>query len=723
MANEVIGKIDRVLFRDDNNGYSVLKVKTANKYITVTGNFLEIETDKNIKFYGEWINHPKYGEQFKSESYEVVLPTETEEIKDFLASGNIKGIGPSLAERIVERFGKQTFEVLDNDINRLRGISGIGKKKFNEISEVWNKQKVIRDIFIFLRSHGLSGGIAVKIFKKYGSNAIDYIKENPYRLIEEVFGVGFLKADKLAHNLGIPYDSPYRIEAAIIYLLNELAMEGNTCYLLEDFVGKCQQSLSVDTTMINDNIHSLKEQGKVVLEEITSKHTGKSLNLIFLEEYHTAEVESAEKLHHISSYPSNLQGVNKEEIIKEVIDELNIDFVDEQIEAIRASLENKVTVITGGPGTGKTTIIKAILKIFKSHEFEALLAAPTGRAAKKMTDATGYTAKTIHRLLEYNPMTNSFNRDEDLPLETDVLIIDETSMVDTLLLWNLLKATPPETIVILVGDVDQLPSVGAGNVLADIINSQVIKTIRLRKIFRQAEKSAIVTNAHKINNGEMPVLTNNAGELNDFIFERITSPEDILDRVMKLLTIVLPDKYGYNGFNDVQVLSPMHRGTVGVKNLNNEIQSKLNPDGKEVYKGEHQYRIGDKVMQIKNNYVKDVYNGDIGKIINYHREERYVLVNFDEKFVKYDVSELDELNLAYAVTVHKSQGSEYPVIIMPIIRQHYRMLQRNLLYTAISRGRKLVILLGVENAVSLAVNNKKAKTRYTFLRPRLQEIF
>jgi len=538
------------------------------------------------------------------------------------------------------------------------------------------------------------------------------VKENPYRLAEDVFGIGFLTADRIAEKLGIGKDSPVRARAGIQFILNRLSDEGHVYYPFEALLDQCEKILQIDRGIILDAMASAAADRRVIIEDLANDKA------VYLIRFHVSEQGIASRLKVLLDQPSQLPLTNKEALLASAEKKLGLALSERQAETVRDSIERKVMVITGGPGTGKTTVIKSIIAVQESLGRKVMCAAPTGRAAKRMSEATGKDARTIHRLLEFSPKEGRFKKDEENPLDADALIIDETSMVDTVLMYHLLKAIPLHATLILVGDADQLPSVGAGNVLKDIIDSEVIPVVRLNEIFRQSKESMIIVNAHKINSGQMPLLKTG----NDFYFIEMEEPEAVVERLVGLCKERIPRKFRFHPIDDIQVLSPMHRGTVGAHNLNLELQKQLNPSTDELQRGGRVFKPGDKVMQIRNNYDKDVYNGDIGRIRGIDREEQEVRVDFDGKLVSYDFSELDEIVLAYATSVHKAQGSEYPVIVMPVLTQHFMLLQRNLLYTGITRGRKLVVLVGTKKALAIAVKNNKQQMRYTMLRERLRRV-
>jgi exodeoxyribonuclease V alpha subunit len=628
-----------------------------------------------------------------------------------------------MAGRIVDKFGQKTLDIIDNQIQRLSEVAGIGQKRIAMITQAWAAQSEIRDVMLFLQSHGVSSGYAAKIFKQYGNQSIAVVKQNPYRLATEIFGIGFLTADQIAGKLGFENDSKLRVEAGILYVLNQLSDEGHVYFPYQPLISKSCDILGVDREPVIQALGNLAVDQKIVIEDInetldTFKENHKA---VYLARFHVCETGIARRLKGIVTGTKSIRDIDTGKAIDWVQRQLSITLAENQIKAVVRAVENKVMVITGGPGTGKTTIINAVLKIFARLQAAIMLAAPTGRAAKRMSEATGFEARTIHRLLEYSFQKGGFQRTEDKPLDCEVLVIDEASMIDTLLMYHLLKAVPPFATLILVGDVHQLPSVGAGNVLADIIASSAVPVVTLDKIFRQAQTSQIIVNAHRINQGRTPSV--NAGPAtdpnNDFYFIEQEDPDQVLDIILELSKKRIPQHFGFDPVDDIQVLTPMHRGSVGAGNLNQQLQAALNPGEGGVTRGERTYRVNDKVMQIRNNYDKDVFNGDIGRVTAIDWESREVAVTIDGRDVVYDFGDLDEIVPAYAVSVHKSQGSEYPVVIIPLVTQHYILLQRNLIYTAVTRGKKLVVIVGSRKAMAIGVNNNKTRQRYTGLKYRL----
>ena len=718
------GQIERITYSNDENGYTIAKVKVQGHrgLVTVVGNLMAPIPGEIIKMDGEWVNHPRYGEQFKVDRYKSLVPASVYGIQKYLGSGLIKGIGPVMAKRIVERFGKETLDVIEKEIEKLAEVDGIGEKRIGMIQQAWEDQKEIREVMIFLQTHEIGSGYAAKIFKQYGNRSIMVVKENPYRLATDIFGIGFLTADRIAEKLGFSRDSELRAEAGILYVLNQLADEGHVYYPYEPLVQKCQEILGVDQGVIVKAMSVIAESRMIVIDDLKKDVDDfrEKNKAVYLAKFYLSETSIVTRMKTLIRTPKSIRNIDFDKAIKWVQQHLPITLAEKQRDAIQCAVENKVMIITGGPGTGKTTIINAILKIFSRINIKIMLAAPTGRAAKRMSEATGHAAKTIHRLLEYSIQKGGFQKNELSPLNCDLMIIDEASMIDTILMHHLLKAIPPGTTFILVGDVNQLPSVGAGNVLKDIIASGEMQIVELNEIFRQARESLIIVNAHRINNGLLPSFKSFEQKLDDFYFIEQEDPEAVLRILLELVKERIPRRFGFDPVNDIQVLSPMHKGIVGAGNLNRELQNVLNPGEDGVIRGGRNFRVHDKVMQIKNNYDKEVFNGDIGRITRIDTENQELVISFDGRDIPYDYSDLDEIALAYAVSIHKSQGSEYPAVIMPILTQHFVLLQRNLVYTAVTRGRKLVVMVGTMKALAIGVKNDKTQKRYTYLKHRLR---
>lgn len=733
----IVGLVEGIVFKSEDSGYTVLKVNVNNQTITATGAVPFAKEGQSVKLTGEWIIHKQFGKQFKIEEFEEILPTSKDGIERYLSAGVIYGIGPVTAKRIVEYFGEETLDILDNNIERLKEVEGIGDKKFKIIYDSYQEQKGLRDIILFFTEYGLSNNQCIKLYKKYGDRAKDLIKENPYRLCKDISGIGFKTADKIAMNMGVIPESPYRIKSGIDYVLGRFCANGNTYMPKERLIEEASETLVVKKDLIEENIYNLYLEKGIIVEKING------VEAVFSLPFYYSEIGITKKI--IELGIENFQTINTdvEHEVKMFERSQGITFAPSQKEAILNAFSEGIEIITGGPGTGKTTIIKCIIDIYEKNGLKVLLAAPTGRAAKRMSESTGREAKTIHRLLEMGVSDEegektTFLKGDGEPLEGDVIILDEASMIDVNLMNSLLKAIKLGTRLIIVGDVDQLPSVGAGNVLNDLINSEFIKVVRLREIFRQGAESLITVNAHRINNGEMPHL-NKKG--NDFYFIRSENSEDILNTIIDLVNRRLPKfNKDWDKLRDIQVLTPMRKGVLGVENMNEKIQEVLNP--KENYKKEKKvrettFREGDKVMQTKNNYSLKwtrvsgegeeegvgVFNGDMGFIQTINEEEKTVVVIFDdERRVKYDYVYVDELELAYSITIHKSQGSEFKVVIIPAFMGSPLLMNKNLLYTGITRAKKLVVVVGMPKALNYMVKNTKSMERYSALEHKIKEI-
>ncbi len=710
MAEEVVGGVvERITFQNPANAYTVARVlcDETRDLVTVVGHLPGLTEGEQVSLTGGWGEHARYGRQFKATGFHMVTPTSKEGITKFLASGVIRGVGPAMADRIIGCFGERALEVLDQEPDRLLEIAGIGDKRLESIVESWRKKADVRDLMVFLHTHGISGAHAGRIRERYGSQAIQVIRRNPYALADDVWGIGFLTADRIARKLGIAADSPERISSGIRYVLAQAVDQGHV-WLPADELAECAaETLSVDQVEVEEILQTLPAAGQVVIDE------GRA----YLYAWHRAEASVARRLLDLTAIRHPVADDRVGPAIHQVERRRGIEFDDRQRDAVRRALEGGLFVLTGGPGTGKTTVTLAIIDILESAGKRVLLAAPTGRASKKLSEVTGRSASTIHRMLEYNAQTQTFLRNESRPLSTEVVIIDEHSMVDLLLMDCVLRAMPPGGALILVGDADQLPSVGAGNVLRDILASGAARSVKLEQIFRQHEQSMIILNAHRINCGEFPRLSPRPEE---FAFIEEENPERIAEIIGGLCCTRLPGHFGFDPVDDIQVLSPMHRGPAGVRRLNELLQETLNPDGVALAAGGRRFRLGDKVMQTRNNYDKEVFNGDLGRIVGTGGESDSIRVAFDARITSYGPDELDEIALAYAATVHKAQGSEYRAVVIPVVTQHYVMLQRNLLYTAVTRARELVVLVGSKRAIGIAVRNDRAPRRYSHLAERLR---
>lgn len=713
--------VERITYQSMETGYTVLKarVKEYTELVAVVGNLLDANVGSVLLVEGSWKVDSRYGRQFMAESWEETLPATVYGIEKYLGSGLIKGVGPKFAKRIVRMFGTETIAVIEDDIDRLRQIEGIGEKRIRMIQESWQKQKEVKNIMLFLQSNGVSTAYAAKIYKEYGNESIDKVKENPFRLADDIWGIGFKTADTIAEKLGFGRDSFVRLRSGIMYTLSALADEGHVYAEREQLAEKAVKLLEADAAHIQMTIDNMLQSEELIQED----------GALFLPAFNYAERGVAGRLAQLGEPAAgdmrpvpdkcgsifDAFGAECHADIAALEKKLGIRYDEVQAQAIREAVTSKVMVLTGGPGTGKTTTVQGIIAAYGQMGMRILLAAPTGRAAKRMSEAAGLPAKTIHRLLECKP-PEGYQRSENNPLDGDVLIVDECSMIDIILMNSLLKALPRNMRLVLVGDIDQLPSVGAGNVLRDIIDSGRFPVIRLTRIFRQAQQSRIIMNAHRINKGEFPDISN--GRDADFFFIQNEEPESAVQEIVALVSRKLPKYYGIRP-SEVQVLTPMQRGVLGSTNLNQTLQAALNPEGEGLRRGGFVFRLYDKVMQVKNNYDKEVFNGDIGRITAVDVQERTLQVMFDGRAVDYDVSELDELVHAYATTIHKAQGSEYPVVVMPVLMTHFVMLQRNLLYTGITRAKKILVLIGSKKALAYAVRNVTVSKRNTKLKERL----
>jgi exodeoxyribonuclease V alpha subunit len=740
------GSVERLTYYNSENGYTVLRLRpdrarglpglSRDGLATIVGNLPELNPGEHLSLKGRWGNHPKHGYQFNVEICEQTLPATTAGIKRYLGSGLVKGIGPRFAERIVDHFGSDTLDIIEANPHRLREVAGIGPKRTYKIAQAWEEQRHVKNIMLFLHSHGISTNLAVKIYKTYGDAALETVKKNPYQLAHDIYGVGFKTADKIAKDLGMAADHPARIEAGLVYALNEMANDGHVYAPQAELTHRTVELLAIDANLIPAALERLSHNEYIRTEMLPLDSQTLSLNpaahtaaenpetygtpVIYLTPFYFSERGVAERLGKMAyAIPSRLSDIPPAFI------EFDTQLAPEQQEAIRMALSHPVSVLTGGPGTGKTTCLQALIAIIESQKKRYALASPTGRAAKRLSEATDRPASTIHRLLGFSPL-EGFKHNAENPLQVDFLVLDEVSMLDLVLANNLFKALEPGVHVLLVGDVDQLPSVGAGDVLRDVISSDIAPVTRLTQIFRQAADSQIISNAHQINRGEFPQFSSVQQEKRgDFFLFPAEDAAAAADWVVDVVTQRIPRKFGFDPLRDIQVLAPMYRGAAGVQALNERLQAEINPPSSQ--KPEKQlfgttYRPGDKVMQIQNNYDKDVFNGDIGYIQTIDPVEHTLTVEIDGSPVDYDFTEADQLVLAYAVTVHKAQGSEFPVIVLPVVTAHYLMLQRNLLYTGITRARHLCVLVGNRKAIGMAVRNNKVAHRHTALDWRLQQV-
>ena len=729
------GSLERITYYNPDNGYTVLRLRpdrargvpglSRDGLATVVGNLPELNPGEHLSLKGRWNNHPKHGQQFSAEICEQTLPATVAGIRRYLGSGLVKGIGPRLAERIVAHFGPKTLEIIEDHPERLHEVPDIGPKRTRKIAQAWEEQRQVKDIMLFLHSHGVSTNLAVKIYKTYGNAALDTVQNNPYQLARDIYGVGFKTADKIAQDLGLASDHPARVEAGIIYALNAMTDEGHVFTPQDELTRKAVELLEVSTDLIAPALERLAQEERVRPELIPFPETKTRPDLRRVaesgEDYANPVIYLTPLYFGEKGVAERLGALNKSRGEAQYVMPLQPDLSAEQQSAIQIALSAPVSVLTGGPGTGKTTCLKALITALEAQNKSYALASPTGRAAKRLAEATDRPASTIHRLLGYSPL-EGFKYNPENPLPVDFLVVDEASMLDLILANNLLKALKPGTHLLLVGDVDQLPSVGAGDVLRDIIASGTVPVTRLTQIFRQAADSLIITNAHRINHGEMPVFSMD-GDNGDFFLFPAEDAAAAADWVVDLVTERIPKKFGFDALRDIQVLAPMYRGGTGVSSLNERLQSQINPPTPKTPEKRLfgiTFRPGDKVMQIQNNYDKEVFNGDIGFVMNLDLVEHILTAEIDGRRVDYDFTEADQLVLAYAVTVHKAQGSEFPVVVMPLVTAHYLMLQRNLLYTAITRAKKLCVLTGSRRAIGMAVQNNKVTQRHTALDWRLQ---
>ncbi|MFD2113863.1 ATP-dependent RecD-like DNA helicase [Thiorhodococcus fuscus] len=712
------GSIERITFHSPESGFCVLRVKVRGErdLITVIGSAASVTPGEYLEAEGRWVNDRQHGLQFKAIGLRIIPPRTLDGIERYLGSGMVKGIGPHFARKLVGAFGERVFEVIEDNPERMLELDGIGPKRQKRVTEAWAEQKVIREIMVFLQSHGVGTARAVRIYKTYGEEAVERVRENPYRLALDIHGIGFKTADTIAERLGIPHDSLIRAQAGVRHVLQEIAGDGHCAAWHETLVEQSCTLLEIPEPIIQEAIQVELAEERLIAEPIDDRPA------LFLAPLQRAELGVARSLERLRLDPPPWGGIDVDKALPWVEAQTGLALSDSQRAAVSAAVSGKVTIITGGPGVGKTTVVNSILRILRAKGVEVRLCAPTGRAAKRLSESTGGEATTIHRLLEFDPQTMGFKRDQYSPLDTDLLVVDEVSMVDVVLMNQLLRAVPTRAAVLLVGDVDQLPSVGPGAALADLIGSGAVPTARLTEIFRQAAASRIVVNAHRINAGQMPEPPDAEGPDSDFYLIRCDTPEAIHDKLMRVVTERIPGRFGLDPVRDVQILTPMNRGGLGSRALNVALQNALNPDAQpRIERFGWTYAPGDKVIQLVNDYDKEVFNGDIGRIRSIDSEEGLLTIDFDGRPVVYESGELDEIALAYATSVHKAQGSEYPAVVIPLATQHYTLLQRNLLYTAVTRGKRLVVLIAQPKALGIAIKQTGSSQRLTKLRWRLME--
>lgn len=728
MPATLTAEVQSVVYHNEESGWVVARVRAKDEpgLVTIVGTLGRLTPGESLHLTGEWKTHPKFGRQLDVASFDQARPATENGVVKYLASAAVKGIGPKTAEQLVKRFGVAVLDILDDEPEKLLEIKGISKNKLKDIVESWDKQREIKNLILFLHTHGVPPTFAGRIFRIHGAQSVRRLKENPYELVYEIRGVGFRTADSMALKLGFPANSPQRVQAALVFCLFSMSERGGHLFVPRDKLlheaGRLLEG--VDFDLLEDGLVALEEKKKIHIEEVLGEEDA---HAVYLWHFYRYEREIAQRIHALLSHPSPVCRADVEKALPKVEADLGFELTDEQREAVFGACANKAFIITGGPGTGKTTITRAVVATLKELGLKPKLAAPTGRAAKRLSEATGRTALTLHRLLQFQP-DGGFQYCEDKKLKADAMLVDEASMLDAYLCLSVLRAVPLTCRLVLVGDVNQLPSVGPGNVLADLIDSEVLPSARLSHIFRQAQESSIVTNAHRINAGQYPEESPYPPPRADFFWVRQDDPARVQEIIVETVCERIPERYGLDPLRDVQVLTPMHKGEVGTQALNKLLQERLNPRpalarGGEIKRAFQSFRVGDRVLQLRNNYEKEVFNGDLGWIRDLDADAVELTVDFEGNLVPYEGSELDDLTLAYAVSVHKSQGSEYPAIVVPVVTQHYIMLQRNLLYTALTRARSLAVMVGGEKAFGIGLRNVDAFKRHTRLRQRLRELF